>query len=764
MNHSISPVVNSNHTLTKLRPVQKLYSNHPGASKKRRIIDINVRVSRVVKEHNDARLPLKAKGSVQQTVRLRDPQKPSFTDYERSLTILSTARKRNLVGNFPSDKRFLLYRAIGNDLPPRHSIGQVYANVRFIVDHEPRYPDLDRRWYINRIVNESELARILDLLVSRNETFVIDHFNTSTYSYIDFNFDAFEHPDVLRGPLFSKRSSKTARRLATDLVFKAKNQYIVHNNQARNAMIDLGIQSGATYVLPWDGNCFLTPNAWHNITSAVESVLHTAILLNSSASESTLPSVSRTSLRYFYVPMQRMIKSNDFLLNSSYVPSEVSEEPQLIFHRDATERFNESLPYGCGPKVDLLYRLRIPGIWTAKAADPNSCFGAANRSVSLDVPGNDSVSIVGWTARLFSGVRHLEMSGATRGFSRTIGFERISAFATLSTARHTKGFMPDAPLMYSIDSIKNFAMYYNQHHADSAPGLIQSLLNETRNELATDMSRRTFTSAAHDAAIHALTAIVASVPASLHRSRQLVLACIARDTTPDVRHSGAVCSMLDTARLLWLSDGFTSEDRELTRRWVYRRLDSLSRTKAAKAAYYETDADGVHFELMTACLAAYHGDFPRVVRATGLAKSRLHVQIGTRSLWRNGFDDAVDGLIAWAMLAEIAERIGEDIWSFGSDPVYGGTALLPTAILSVVVERFAQPLTDQQAIRTRRAVHALACLTTRAAARSSAFRWPDDHALPDRECSQNSVAFVGGRIALPPLWNLEWMQVGKGED
>src|SRR5690606_32334685 len=32
---------------------------------------------------------------------------------------------------------FVLYRIIGNDLPPRHKRGQAIANLRFILEHEP---------------------------------------------------------------------------------------------------------------------------------------------------------------------------------------------------------------------------------------------------------------------------------------------------------------------------------------------------------------------------------------------------------------------------------------------------------------------------------------------------------------------------------------------------------------------------------------------------------------------------------------------------
>ena len=38
-------------------------------------------------------------------------------------------------------------------------------------------------------------------------------------------------------------------------------------------------------------------------------------------------------------------------------------EPQIMFHRSVNERFEPMLPYGMGPKVEMLFRLGITGPW-----------------------------------------------------------------------------------------------------------------------------------------------------------------------------------------------------------------------------------------------------------------------------------------------------------------------------------------------------------------------------------------------------------------
>lgn len=39
------------------------------------------------------------------------------------------------------------------------------------------------------------------------------------------------------------------------------------------------------------------------------------------------------------------------------------EEPQIMMHRTAAARYDETLRYGCRPKVELLMRLGVKGPW-----------------------------------------------------------------------------------------------------------------------------------------------------------------------------------------------------------------------------------------------------------------------------------------------------------------------------------------------------------------------------------------------------------------
>lgn len=79
----------------------------------------------------------------------------------------------------------------------------------------------------------------------------------------------------------------------------------------------------------FDGNCFLTKRSWEGIKAGIERHGH------------------RT--KYFVVPMARL-QSNDQLLDPSFEPP-AHDEFQIIFRRDAQERYNENMRYGHRDKV-----------------------------------------------------------------------------------------------------------------------------------------------------------------------------------------------------------------------------------------------------------------------------------------------------------------------------------------------------------------------------------------------------------------------------
>jgi hypothetical protein len=289
---------------------------------------------------------------------------------------------------------FVLYRIIGNDLYPRHAIGQSRQNVEFVLDHEPKLANCECRWVVNRIVDPEEEGRIIALLEARSQPYLHIPFDPDEYRRIGWDFDCLPTRDYLIEPGVPWNMPRRRDRLRTAL-FRLKNLYVMNNNGARNAALTDGL-GRAKWVLPWDGNCFLTGNAWHAITADVNNHPH---------------------LKYFAVPMHRAL-DNAGILENNFKPLAV-EEPQLIFRCDAAERFNDEFPYGRRPKVELFWRLGMPGPWDSWRDDP---WDLHRRELSVEA---HAFGVAGWVVRMYSGAKQLE--GPDKASFRDRGLARQEA-------------------------------------------------------------------------------------------------------------------------------------------------------------------------------------------------------------------------------------------------------------------------------------------------------------------------------------------------
>jgi hypothetical protein len=275
---------------------------------------------------------------------------------------------------------FVLYRIIGNDLHPRHRRGQAADNLRFILEREPPLPGCTKAWIVNRIVDPEQEAAVIALLEAHGQAYLHIPFDWDVYAAIAPDLELFPP-----GGFFTRidRSAAGARRRMRADVQARRPQvlYAMNNNGARNAAIADG-RGRAKWILPWDGNCFLTAGAWREIADAVR---------------------TRPYLKYFVVPMARVL-DNEMLADPDFRP-DAAEEPQVLFRRDADEIFDERVPYGRRPKVQLLWRLGVPGPWDRWVDD----IWDLPRPVHATDAGQ--YLSTGWVARLFSGVAELEVPG-----------------------------------------------------------------------------------------------------------------------------------------------------------------------------------------------------------------------------------------------------------------------------------------------------------------------------------------------------------------
>lgn len=349
---------------------------------------------------------------------------------------------------------FVMYRIIGNDLYPRHAKGQSRQNVRFILENEPDLEDCEKHWVLNRIFDADERQAIIDLLEQHGQKYFEIPFDAAVFSQIDWDYSAYPEPGFLSSETFHELESPEQERALT-AAYRLKNIYLMNNNGARNAALAEG-RSRAKWVLPWDGNCFVTASAWEAVRSAVRAAPH---------------------LPYFVVPMQR-IKDNDELLADNFDPNPV-EEPQLVFRSDARETFGENHPYGRRPKVELLTRLGIPGPWEFWRDDP------WEQPCGEDSSDRGAWGVAGWVARLASGRSHLETP--TTGGRRNRSLERQKAIrAAINHVTQEVGGQPD-PIgltSFHFDAIDALRAEYQERGDSGAQGkTLQVLLRNAAEAL-----------------------------------------------------------------------------------------------------------------------------------------------------------------------------------------------------------------------------------------------------------------------------------------
>lgn len=260
---------------------------------------------------------------------------------------------------------FVLTRILGNDLVPRHQLGQTRQNLQFILENEASFPNCEKRWVLNRIVNRTEERTIIKLLESWGQPFIHLLFCEDEYREV-----CKESP----APKYRDDNSVKGKMAA----YRLRNNYVMNNNGARNAALRDG-RTRAKWVLPWDGNCFLTKEAWSSIRHAA---------------------TTSEFIRHIFVPMTRC-SNNDDVLDPKFVPRP-TEEPQVVFRSDSAVEFNPAFPYGRRPKVELFWHLGFPGPWDLWR---DSKWDPPRRPLSEEAY---RYATAGWVARIQSGRPELE--------------------------------------------------------------------------------------------------------------------------------------------------------------------------------------------------------------------------------------------------------------------------------------------------------------------------------------------------------------------
>jgi len=608
---------------------------------------------------------------------------------------------------------FVLYRIVGNDLAPRHVQGQSLTNVSFILANEPPLQDCDKRWIVNRIFDPRSEAAIIDLLERHRQPYLRIPFDTDDYARVGWAVEDFKEPGFLLSRAFERLGEGTRRR-AEMQARRLKNNYVMNNNGARNTALADG-RRRAKWVLPWDGNCFVTAAAWQAIRSAVLADPH---------------------VPYFVVPMSRS-RSNAELSDPGFVPAPV-DEPQIVFRRDAGESFDERQPYGRRPKVELLWRLGVPGPWDEWTFEP---WDLPRRGLS---PEAGQFASAGWVARLASGVPELDVAKASfrhRGNARANAIvatldmldrmvvvrgldpERLTFYdeAAIAGLAHTA---PDSPIAlrlrrdadeavsrgpYSVIDKTTLAPSGDPHDywhpapywwpnpetpdglpyvlrdGERAPGTAlfdpeSGRFDRTRLQLLFDdttilaLAQRAFGKARygeHAAALVRRWFVDPSTAMNPHlRYAQVRLGHDGNEgNRTGVIEMKDIYFFLDAVRLLADDGALGAADLAALRTWLRNYAKWLETSQQGRDESRAANNHGTMFDLQTATIGAWLGDADMLIAAVRRAQVRLHAQFDAEGAQpeelarTNTRHYCCFNLQAWTSLARVLSTCGEDLWS-----------------------------------------------------------------------------------------------------
>lgn len=613
---------------------------------------------------------------------------------------------------------FVLYRILGNDLRPRHGRGQTARNVKFILDNEPKFECCIKRWIVNRIICREDQQQVVALLEMYHQSYEIIPFKLAEYAGTEWESECF--PDTA---FFSSgqvdRLSERNRLSAAQRARRQKINYVMNVNGARNTALRAG-RALARWVLPWDGNCFLTGPGWDAL-----------VRLSRQCADA----------KYLIVPMARLTDNHQ--ADDPAVAMLATDEPQIAFRSDAAESFDENYPYGRRSKVELLQRLGVTGRWDHWPLRPwDLPYPRRSAEAGRFVTG-------AWVARLTSGYPSLERGpealvqrGIARGraiISTIDGLDRQLVGSRLDPARLTS-FRPEM-----LESVRSAEVGDHLHAVISRLGrdARSAIERETYTVVAKDglppsNDRHDYCSLApywwpdpaqpdglphvrRDGQIYPPAALNGPESQRYDRGR---LQLLVNDTTtvalawwltgedryaqhggalvrtwfidpatrmnPHLRYAQVRCGhpvgrnssgiielkdlyyLLDAVRMLETSAALDPNDVEAFRSWLADYRNWLAHSDQGRWECQVANNHGTYYDLQLGAIAAYLGDTQTLIDIFRRLPERIRIHFApdggqpgesarTRPLHYRHFN-----LQGWVNLATLAQRCGEDLWGYRS--------------------------------------------------------------------------------------------------
>ena len=202
------------------------------------------------------------------------------------------------VGDTRNTGKTVIYRLIGNDMPPLQQRGQLRWNTKYALDNEAKFPGVVKRWILNHVWNDTDFRGIYSDLIASGV-------NRRDILTRCFDLDQYKKEDTIDDKLF----------------------YLTAQNEGRNAGIIDGRESGFEWIVILDGNTFITQDSWAAIASALDKA-------------------KKKNQKYLKIPYHRVHSEQstkwlniDTKINTVLEYAPVKGESQIAFHRTAKEMF-----------------------------------------------------------------------------------------------------------------------------------------------------------------------------------------------------------------------------------------------------------------------------------------------------------------------------------------------------------------------------------------------------------------------------------------
>lgn len=602
------------------------------------------------------------------------------------------------------NEHILIYRLIGNSLPPRHGIRHAVEALSFILSNEPDLPQAEKRWVLNRIADPAVEVECIRLIEGAGKKYLRIPFDPERYRCAFL--DASGMPDVLNP--FAASETRPARGneevWAKEWMLRHKSLAAIDLNYARNFALEQG-KTEAQWILPLDGSCFFTSRGWEEVRAA-------------------LAKASRE--RYAVIPLAR-IADNTLLLDEGFAPREF-EEPQMAFRNDTKDRFDERLRYGNMNKAELLARLCVPGPWTnwnrapwehdelPKAHDPGNfirCGWVARLSPGAD-ESVEAQKSNRWKSR-FEGVKQftraldkniveqeylrggaccyrIEGLGASGGSTLEMG--RLTAYVDQLCNQRVSTILDKTNLPPSSDKQDYFSPAPYDH--SDAARLILKDGKRRPDAVIGSAESRVYDRTALDESLRSLT--VLSLAGMLAKNdRYLRQAVVIIDTwfinpktrmnphlkyaqwLPQSPQSVNFAGLVDF-RDIWVVPGIlnalnkderiSDEMLEAVKSWFATFLDYLLKSTQGRAAYSRPNNIGTWTHLILSSAAAFVGRFDLAADLLNTATLRLSAQCGPLGMQKhelgraNPLHYSLFNLSAWTALASLGRSLGVDLWQY----------------------------------------------------------------------------------------------------